>query len=400
MAYQPSDEILKKYADVLIKFALWGGKGINKGDVVCLNVPECAKPMLIHLQTAVLEAGGHCIIRFLPNGISKNFFDNASDEQLTWMPQDYMLERLNTCTHFVSIIAEADKHELSGVPGAKIMEQSKSAKFYKDAFMTKVDKDKASWTLAMYATEAMASEVGMSLEEYWDQIIEACFLKEDDPIAKWTEVNGMIEDYKDKLNALDMQWVHIEGEDADLKVQLGSDRQWLGGRGCNIPSFELFISPDWRGTEGWINFNQPLYRYGQLIKGVRLEFKDGLVVKAEADENEDMLKEMIATENANKIGEYSLTDKRFSRITKFMGETLFDENVGGEFGNTHLAVGSAYRESYRGNPADVTEEQWEELGFNNSVVHTDIVSTTDRKVTATLGDGSEVVIYENGMFTL
>ena len=190
------------------------------------------------------------------------------------------------------------------------------------------------------------------------------------------------------------------GEDIDLHLTVGSDRKWLAGRGSNVPSFEIFTTPDWRGTEGWINFNQPLYRYGQLIKGVRLEFKDGLVVKAEADENEDMLKEMIATENANKIGEYSLTDKRFSRITKFMGETLFDENVGGEFGNTHLAVGSAYRESYRGNPADVTEEQWEELGFNNSVVHTDIVSTTDRKVTATLGDGSEVVIYENGMFTL
>jgi aminopeptidase len=83
-----------------------------------------------------------------------------------------------------------------------------------------------------------------------------------------------------------------------------------------------------------------------------------------------------------------------------MGETLFDENVGGEFGNTHLAVGSAYRESYRGEAGNVTEEEWEELGFNNSVVHTDIVSTSNRKVTATLGDGSKVVIYENGMFTL
>jgi len=400
MSYTPSDETLKKYADVLIKFALWNGKGINKGDVVCISVPECAKPILIHLQTAVLEAGGHTIIRFHPDGLSKNFFELASDEQLTWMPEDYMLSRLDTCTHFVSIIAEEDKHELKGVDPKKIMTQSKAAKFYKDAFMKKVDAEKASWTLAMYATPAMANEVGMSLEEYWDQIIEACFLKEDDPIAKWTEVNVMIEDYKDKLNELPIEWVHVKGEDADLKVKLGTDRKWLGGRGCNIPSFELFISPDWRGTEGWIRFNQPLYRYGQLIKDVRLEFKDGLVVKAEAGENQDLLREMIATENADKIGEYSLTDKRFSRITKFMGETLYDENVGGEFGNTHLAVGSAYRESYVGNPAELSEEQWEELGFNNSVVHTDIVSTTDRTVTATLTDGTEKVIYKDGMFTL
>ncbi len=398
MTYQPSDKILKNYADVLVKFALWGGEGIKKGDVVCLQVPESAKPILIPLQKAVLEAGGHFITRYLPEGTARHIYEDASDEQLTFMPEKFMLSRIEACDHFVSIIATDDKFELKGIDSKKIMSRNAAAKFYKDAFMAKTDANKSSWTLALYGTEAMAKDVDMSLEEYWEQIIKACFLDEDDPIAKWVEVNGQIEETKDKLNALKIEKVHMVGEDVDLHVKLGADRQWLGGRGCNIPSFELFISPDFRGTEGWMKFSEPLYRYGDLIKGIELKFEGGKVVEAKASQNEELLKDMISVKNADQIGEYSLTDKRFSRITRFMGETLFDENVGGEFGNSHVAVGSAYRESYIGDPETVSEEEWEELGFNNSVVHTDIVSTTDRTVTATLQDGSEVVIYKDGMF--
>jgi aminopeptidase len=109
---------------------------------------------------------------------------------------------------------------------------------------------------------------------------------------------------------------------------------------------------------------------------------------------------MIASENADKVGEFSLTDRRFSRITKFMAETLYDENVGGPFGNTHIALGKSYHDCYAGDPGGVAAAEWERLGFNESSVHTDIVSTTDRTVTATLRDGTEQVIYTGGEFQL
>jgi aminopeptidase len=109
---------------------------------------------------------------------------------------------------------------------------------------------------------------------------------------------------------------------------------------------------------------------------------------------------MVATENADKVGEFSLTDSRFSRITRFMAETLYDENVGGPFGNTHIALGSSYHDAYAGDPDGVPREEWARLGFNDSSVHTDIVSTTDRTVTATLRGGGEQVIYRDGRFQL
>jgi len=109
---------------------------------------------------------------------------------------------------------------------------------------------------------------------------------------------------------------------------------------------------------------------------------------------------MIAQKDADKAGEFSLTDRRLSRITKFMGETLYDENVGGPFGNTHIALGMAYKDAYTGDVANTTLAEWERLGYNDSVIHTDMMSTTDRTVTATLADGSEKVIYKGGEFVI
>jgi aminopeptidase len=246
----------------------------------------------------------------------------------------------------------------------------------------------------------MAAEAGMDVEEYWEQIVHACFLDSEQPLERWREVGERLEATREWLDSLDIERVHVEGEDADLWVSVGEQRRWLGGRGRNIPSFELFTSPDWRGTEGWIYCNQPLYRYGNLVKGIRLTFADGRVTHASAEENERVLTEMIATEGADRVGEFSLTDRRFSRITRFMAQTLYDENVGGAYGNTHIALGRSYQDAYTGDPAPLSQGDWQRLGFNNSSVHTDIVSTTDRIVTATLRGGGERVIYRDGEFQI
>jgi aminopeptidase len=247
----------------------------------------------------------------------------------------------------------------------------------------------------------MASEAGLSLDEYWEQIIEACYLREDDPVAKWKMVQQEIENIKDKLDALAIETLHIKGNDVDLHILLGENRKWLSGGGKNIPSFEIFTSPDWRGTNGFINFNQPLYYSGKRISGVKLQFVDGVVVASSATENEDALKELISQENADKVGEFSLTDKRHSRITRFMATTLFDENMGGAFGNTHIALGNAYKDTFSGDLMAVTDEQWAAMGYNSCPkVHTDIISTSNRTVTATLPDKTSKVIYANGQFQL
>jgi len=398
MSYQPSSELLDNYANVLINFALNSGEGVKPGEVVQLRVPEVAKPMLVALRRAVLKAGAHPLVFFTPDGFNREFFELANDDQLSFFAEKFHRGTVDQIDHTVAILAETDKQELAGIPSGKIMAAQKALKPYMDWRRAKESAGDYTWTLAMYGTQAMADEVDMSLEDYWGEIIQACYLDEADPAGKWQALYTKLYAIKDKLDALPIEKLHVEAADTDLWVQIGSDRKWLGGSGRNIPSFELFISPNWRGTEGRIQFTEPLYRYGSLIKDAYLEFKDGRVTKATASKGEALLREMVAVENADKVGEFSLTDRRFSRITRFMGLTLYDENVGGQWGNTHIAVGSAYRDSFTGDPAAVTDEQWAEMGYNNSVVHTDIVATSNRVVTAHLTDGSTQVIYRDGEF--
>ncbi len=400
MDYTPSQEILDKYASVLVNFALNSGKGIKKGEVVFLQVPECAKPLLIALQKAVLKAGGHIITQFLPDETERYFYELAEDHQLDHFPADYLRARIDTIDHNVAILAEVNKQALKGILPEKIMRRSKAFKPYKEWRDAKENEGKFTWTLALYGTEAAAKEAGLTIEEYWEQIIKACYLDQDDPIAAWRKAYEEMERVKDKLDSLKIEKVHVEGGGVDLWVKLGSGRTWMCGSGRNVPSFEIFISPDWRGTEGYVEFDQPLYRYGNLIKGIRLEFKEGRVVKSSASEGEDVLKEMIMQENGDKIGEFSMTDARLSKITRFMAETLFDENFGGDFGNSHIALGNAYQDSYPGDPSKISKEEWERLGYNNSIVHTDMIHTRKRKISALLPSGNEIVIYENGKFLL
>jgi aminopeptidase len=405
MSFTPSQQVLERYADVLVNFALGGGAGIKPGDVVRVFAHESAKPLYGELHRAVWRAGGHTVGHYTPDddqdlNLARDFYTVASDAQLDYFPAAQMRGLIEQIDHQVSVISDADMHSLEGVDPARIMRTGLALKPAMEWRTAKENAGDFSWTLGLYGTPAMAAEAGLSEQDYWEQIINACFLSDEDPIARWREVSAQIHDYLTRLNVLPIERLHILGEDVDLVITLGEKRQWVGGSGRNIPSFEIFTSPDWRGTEGWIAFNQPLYRYGNLVRGVRLEFAQGRVVKASAEQNEHLLTQMISTENADKVGEFSLTDRRFSRITKFMAQTLFDENVGGPFGNTHIAVGKSYHDAYAGDPAPITPAEWERLGFNDSTVHTDIVSTTDRTVTATMSDGSELVIYAGGEFQI
>jgi len=239
----------------------------------------------------------------------------------------------------------------------------------------------------------------MTLREYWAQIINACYLDDPNPIQRWRSTHAEIRATVAWINALDIDRLNIRAEDTDLWISVGQQRRWTGGSPVNIPSFEICTSPDWRGTNGHISFSEPLYLNGSVMHGVRLVFADGEVIDATAEEGQKQLRELIATDRgAARIGEYSLTDGRYSRITRFMATTLYDENRGGPAGNTHLPLGHSYEDLFTGDIASTTPAQFAELGFNHSSIHVDIVSTTDRTVTAVLRDGSTQIIYADGRF--
>ncbi len=403
--YTPPKKVLERYADVLVNFALNSGEGIKKGEVVVVSANEAAKPLFAEVLHAIWKAGGHTIQNYLPSNelwfaFDRAFYECAEDHQITHFPRKYFKGLADEADHNIFITSKTDITSLQGVDPERIMKRQSVHKPYHEWRDKKEYAGKFTWTVGLYGTPQLAKEAGLSERAYWNQIVKACFLDEKDPVKKWKEVYKMMDTYIKKLNTLDIDRLHVEGRDVDLWLTLGEKRKWIGGSGRNIPSFEIFTSPDWRGTEGWIRFNQPLYVYGNLIDGIELEFEKGKVVKSSAKKNKQVLKSMVASKNADKVGEFSLTDSRFSRITKFMAETLYDENVGGKYGNTHIALGDSYRDCFDGDPMKVKKVEWKKMGFNDSPVHTDIVSTTDRTVTAYLKNGKEQVIFEKGQFIL
>jgi aminopeptidase len=218
-------------------------------------------------------------------------------------------------------------------------------------------------------------------------------------VSEWETIHRNVRGIKKWLNSLKIKYLHMESENVDLRVTPGEMRKWAGVSGHNLPSFEIFLSPDWRGTEGTYYANLPSFRSGNYVEGVRLTFAKGKVVRTEARAGGEFAdKQMSLDKGASRLGEFSLTDRRFSRINRFMADTLFDENFGGDHGNAHIAVGSSYTDTYSGDPAEMTKELKRGLGFNESALHWDLVNTEDKSVTAYLTTGKRCVIYENGMF--
>ncbi len=398
--FTPDKKILENYARVMVDFALGKGKGIKKGDVVYLVYDLEAKPLALAVFKRILQKGGHPIVKSSDESFEKTMFETASDDQLKFFPKQYTKSLIDTIDHRLYLIAPTDPFLLKTVDPKKIILANSQRQALRKWLFEKEDKGKLTWSLCLYGTEGMAREAGLTIGDFWQEIVNACFLDQKNPIAVWEKTFGQINDLLGKLNSLPIDRFHMVSKDTDLYISYGEKRQFLGGRGANIPSFEIFTSPDWRGINGKIFYNFPLYRYGNIIKDIHLEFKDGQVIKASAAKNEKLLREMIAQKNADKIGEFSLTDKRFSKISRFMANTLYDENFGGNYGNSHLAVGTSYHEAYTGDVKNATAKDWDRLGFNESIEHCDIINTNPKAVEAIMKDGSKKIIYKDGIFVI
>src|SRR5436190_1050666 len=123
------------------------------------------------------------------------------------------------------IISEPDIHVFEGIHSSKVSMMMSARAPYMAMREKKEQEGKLSWTLCLYGTQSMADEAGLTLDEYWEQIIEACYLREDDPVQKWKNVQKEIEEIKDKLDILKIETLHIKGDDVDLHIQIGEHRK-------------------------------------------------------------------------------------------------------------------------------------------------------------------------------
>lgn len=323
---------------------------------------------------------------------------NSSFSQLVFQ-QPGREELFKAASGCINILAPESLDHLQAVDPHIIADARKAETPFRRLLERRRNLGVLGWTVCLYPTEALAQASGMSLEEYAVQFKRACWLNMPDPAREWRRIKKELGEIGSWLDSLEARSFHVEGEHLDLRVSVGESRRFRSVTGGNIPSCEVYVAPDCRGVDGVFYANQPSLRQGNVVQGVTLNFFDGVTSKVDAERGLVFLQRQLYSDaGARRVGEFSLTDRRYSRVDQFMAHTLLDENIGGDHGNCHIALGGSLMECFDGPPEVLTPELEMELGFNTSDIHWDLVNTEPKRVTALLRTGAPMLVYENGEF--
>lgn len=260
------------------------------------------------------------------------------------------------------------------------------------------------WCIAALPNEIWAKELfgdrDDSLYLLTDLIYKMCMVDTNDPIKSW---DNHLERNKNKINELNnlkLKLLHYKnGLGTDLTLELSKDSLWCdaGKNGLvNMPSYEIFSSPNYKKTNGIVYSSRPLVYNGGLIDNFWLKFKNGKVVDYDAEKGKEILKGILESDtNARYLGECALVENNspISNTGYVYGLTLIDENA-----SCHLALGAGFTECIK-NGEYKTEEELLNSGINMSKVHVDfMIGTADLEIIGETFDNKKIKIFENGNF--
>ncbi len=272
-------------------------------------------------------------------------------------------------------------------------------------FTTVVNDRTVNWCVAPCPTEKWAKlvhpdlEPETALETLWSQILHVCRLDEDEPESVWQERNAMLKGAADRLTERRFDALQLEGDGTDLTIGLLPTSRWIGGgektvdgipHMANLPTEEVFTSPDPERVEGVVRATKPLYTQGRIIEGLTVRFEAGRAIQIDADSGAETLRTVVKQDGGGaRLGEVALVDGdgRIGPLETVFYDTLLDENAA-----SHIALGSAY-------DAAVGEEDRGRL--NRSSIHIDfMVGGADVDVTGFTGDGERVPVLRDSTWQL
>ncbi|MBN1180065.1 MAG: aminopeptidase [Anaerolineae bacterium] len=365
------DPRVEKLADVLVNYSI----GVKPGEKVAIQGPVIAEPLLKAIYVKVLQAGGHPLMLANFSGMGSLRYRYASDEQLRHIPEPIEV-LMETYDARISLWGSENTKELSNSDPAKMVLERRAQTDLVKRVMEREAAGEFRWVGSLFPTNAHAQDAEMSLEEYEDFVYTACLPEMDDPLGYWQRFS----DWQQKI----VDWfvgkerVRVLAPGTDLRLSIAG-RSFVNCNGTqNMPDGEIFTGPVEDSVEGHVSFSYPTIYSEREVRGVQLTFEQGRVVKATADKNEDFLLQTIDTDAGSRyVGEFAIGTNK--GITRFTGNTLFDEKINGSF---HIALGLGFPETG---------------SKNESVVHWDMVCD--------LRNGGQIwvddaLLYENGAFVV
>ena len=361
----------EKLARLLVNYSV----GVKPGDKVVISGETLAEPLLKAIYAEVLKAGGFPLLNVSLNGISEIFYRYASDEQICHVPPTQRLV-IETYDAQIAILAEENTKALSNVDPQKMVLRSRSRKDLMKIQMERSARKEFRWVLGLFPTSAYAQDAEMGLSEYEDFAYGACLPDMDDPIAYWQNFSRWQDKIIDWLKG--KKHVHVRGKETDLTLSI-EGRPFINCDGHeNMPDGEVFTGPVEDSINGKVYFSYPAIEGGREVSGIRLEFRDGQVIRATAEKNEEFLLKTLDTDDGSRrVGEFAIGTN--NAINRFTRQILFDEKMGGTF---HMALGAGYPESG---------------SKNESSIHWDMICN--------LRDGGEIrvddeLLYKDGKFVI
>jgi len=299
---------------------------------------QLALPLAREVYKQVLKLGGfpHLVIGDEP--LSKFFYDHAQKKHLDDKPviDEYLA---NWSDKSVIIVGENNTRELAEADNKKLTQRAKATKTIRDKMLEKP------WILTYVPTPAMAQDANMSTDDLEDFYFNACILD-------WSKQYASMKKLADSLT--NAKKIEVVGDRTHLTLS-AKGRIFIPCAGeFNMPDGEVFTAPVDDSVEGYVYFNYPLLRQGKMIRDIQLYFEKGVVVRAQASENQDFLEEILNTDaGARRLGEFAIGLN--PGVKRYMYNILFDEKMSNSI---HMALGAAYKECN---------------GKNESAIHMDIV---------------------------
>jgi aminopeptidase len=354
-------------ADALAKILVNYSTRVQKGDVCVIQGTTAADLLVQAVYEEILRAGGLPVMQLTTDGAQAAFFENASDNQLDWVPPpaQWAAEQADVR---IAIMSDVNTRALSRVDPKKQARAQKARQGLMEAVMRRSAAGEHRWSLTLFPTHSYASEAGMSLADYEDFYYAACLATDGDPVTAWQRQSDQVNHLAEWIQGREEVRIQAAGTDLTLNV---AGRNWIPCTGeHNMPDGEFFTGPVEDSASGEITFSFPASYGGRTVSGVRFRFEGGKVVDASAEQGEDFLLEMLDTDDgARRLGELGIgTNFGISTGTQ---EILLDEKIGG---TVHLAVGMSYPESG---------------GTNESAVHWDMVCDLRQGGSITV-DGTEL----------
>ncbi len=402
---------LKEYADVILT------SGVNLKIGQKLNI-ACSSgnydfARLVG-QRAYKWGAGFVNIEIRDNYLLKARAENQSEDQLDYFPlfsQVHASQLVSEEWAFLSIDNTDESDVLKDADPDKIQTLTKTSRKGRDTLLNSLMRDKIPWNIVAYPNDKWAEDVlgkGAKADELWEILKPILRLNTPDPVEAWkSHCSALIKRCK-TLGDMKITSVHFTDNDGtDLTIGLPDDVSWDGGGAIlpdgrafmpNIPTEEVFATPDRNKTEGFVKVRKPLQVLETRVEGAWFRFKEGKVVEHGADVGAEILEKFLTVDiGAAMLGEIALVDSSslIAKSGRLFNSILFDENA-----SSHMALGFGFPGSLPGGDA-MTDEELNSAGCNTSLVHIDfMIGTENTLVTGIDKNGKKTTIMEKGHFVI